>query len=209
MAHFPLYIELNNKPCLIVGGGSVAARKAGVLLSFGAKVTVVSHSFCEELEGLPVNKIQGDFTFECLAGRELVVAATSDTVLNHEIATWCKERGVYVNSATSKMDSTFLFPAVVQKEGITIGITSEGKSPAVTRQIRKQIERCIPDRLEERLEELERIRELVKEQVPDQLVRKEIFYELIRIGIEQQESITIEVTNQVIDKVMYEYEHSD
>lgn len=215
MAHFPLFIDLNEKNCLVIGGGSVAARKANVLAASGAVVELISRSFCDEAKTLANCKLtQEEVSISMLKKKQwkelfIVVAATDDETLNHEISCWCQEQGIYINSATNKEDSTFIFPAVVMKEGITLGITSEGKSPAVTRMIRTRVEQCIPDQLEDRLEELEAVREIVKDKVEEQSLRKEIFYELMRIGLEEQKEITQTVTNQVIDKVMREYENND
>ncbi|MDO5293005.1 MAG: bifunctional precorrin-2 dehydrogenase/sirohydrochlorin ferrochelatase [bacterium] len=220
MAYFPLFIELDQKDCLIIGGGPVAARKAKVLASLGAKVEIISDTFCEELTGkefrnstlckLSTQEVSIGFLEEKkYTSLCIIVAATSNHELNHEIGLWCRAQGIHFNSATSKQDSTFIFPSVINKEGITVGITSGGKSPAVTRMIRSKVEQCIPNQLEVQLQELEQARELVKQKVKEQRLRKIIFYELIQIGIEQQQKITNVVINQVIDKVIREDEDNN
>lgn len=213
MAQFPLFIELNQRKCLVVGGGNVAARKAKVLMEAGAVVEVVSKSFSEAFESLTkCQLIQEEVEISKFTSWQdyfMVIAATDDKQLNHRIASWCLDKGIFINSATSKEDSNFIFPAVIKKEGMTIGVSSAGKSPAVTRLIRSRMEQCIPDHLEEILEQLEQARELVKSRVEEQGVRKIIFYELIKIGIEQQKEITEAVVTEVISKVKREYENDN
>lgn len=203
MAYFPLFVELKNVPCLVVGGSGTAAKKAEMLLSFGAEVTVVSKTFCKEFEAIQgCKKIQKAFSKKQLKGMEMVIAATGDVELDHEIAELCSKKGIMVNSTTSKEDSFFLFPAVVRKEGMTIGITSGGKNAAATGLIAERIDHCIPENFDIRVNELELLREWLKRSIENSELRKRIFYELMEISLDQGISITQDVVNSVISKVL-------
>lgn len=146
MAYFPVFTQIEGKRCLIIGGGKVAARKAHTLLQYGADVIVAAEKVCEEIkESLPESNI-----FEYIHENEikkafLVIAATSSREENHRVAKLCHQHNILVNVADSEEESTFIFPSVVRKGDISIGINSGTGSPAVSKQIRKQIEKAVPD----------------------------------------------------------------
>lgn len=203
MSYFPMFIELNEKHCVIVGGGAVALRKAKALLSFGAKVVVVAPVILEELNHCNIIFIRREFKEEDMKDAFLVIAATDDEALNQEIVQLCKERNVFVNSATTKENGTFLFPGLVKKKDITIGVSTAGKSPAVTKRICEDITNKIPDSYAEILDQLEEARNEVKLRVKEQKRRKEIFHKLIAIAMEGEP-----LTMERIDRVIKGYEEN-
>ena len=97
--YFPLFLSLEGKRIFVAGAGKIAARRAGVLLSFGAK----------------------------LEGMDLVLTATDDTALNHRITELCRAGNIPVNNASCKEDCDFFFPAILREEGLTIGVSSGGE----------------------------------------------------------------------------------
>lgn len=80
-----------------------------------------------------------------LDGAFLVICATDDAELNHEIARLCRERHIPVNSATGTGDSTFIFPSVIVRDDITVGISTSGQAPALSRHIRQELETALPE----------------------------------------------------------------
>lgn len=146
MAYFPVFTQIEGKRCLIIGGGKVAARKMHTLLQYGAEVIVAAEKVCEEIKRiLPESNV-----FEYIHENEikkafLVIAATSSRQENHRVAELCRQYNILVNVADSEEESTFIFPSVVRKGDISIGINSGTGSPAVSKQIRKQIEKAVPD----------------------------------------------------------------
>ena len=99
MAYFPMFVELEGRPCLIVGGGAVALRKARRLLPYGPCLTVVAQSFVPELEALEGAALcRRAFRPRDVEGQALVVAATGDGALNREIAALCRARRIPVNA---------------------------------------------------------------------------------------------------------------
>ncbi len=149
MAYFPIFTQIEGKRCLIIGGGKVAARKVHILLEYGADVVVVAEKVCVEIkESLPEkNVFEHDFAFFETEIRKafLVVAATSNREENHHIAELCHTCNVLVNVADSEAESSFIFPSVVRRGDISIGINSGTGSPTVSKHIRKQIEKAVPD----------------------------------------------------------------
>lgn len=130
MAYFPMFVELEGRPCLIVGGGAVALRKARRLLPYGPCLTVVAQSFVPELEALEGAALcRRAFRPRDVEGQALVVAATGDGALNREIAALCRARRIPVNAVDDKDNCTFLFPALVRRGPLSIGISTGGASP--------------------------------------------------------------------------------
>ena len=113
MAYFPMFVDIKKKKCLIVGGGTVALRKVQVLLDFGADVVVVAPEVISKIKEYPVTVYQRNFEKEDLQGCELVVAATDDAGLNHEIAEAAQKQKIPVNAVDQQEDCSFIFPSYV------------------------------------------------------------------------------------------------
>ncbi|MGN0203390.1 MAG: bifunctional precorrin-2 dehydrogenase/sirohydrochlorin ferrochelatase [Coprococcus sp.] len=152
MARFPLYIDIEDKKTLIIGGGRVALRKAEILADFGADICVISPKICDGLKLMDnrgrlccEQKTLNFGEFDRLNSAFMVVCATDDRQLNHEIACYCRKQHIWVNCSDSEADSSFLFPSVVRRNQIIIGISSSGGVPALTRHLRQIIERAVPE----------------------------------------------------------------
>ncbi len=149
MAYFPCFLDLTGKPCLIVGGGKVALRKAEKLLAFSPKLTVIAKQFCPEFQQFTqVTRLERAFQFTDLEGMQLVISATEDRALNHEIFRYCQERGILVNTVDEKENCGFLFPALAQQGAVTVGISTSGTSPIFARYLREEIEKLLAEKAE-------------------------------------------------------------
>lgn len=137
MAYFPMYVSLENKNCLVVGGGKVAKRKADTLYSFGAKVTVLAVEFKEDFS--KYHKVQKEFQREDIGAYFLVVAATDNRKVNQEISMICKEKGIAVNVADSGEDSSFLFGATEKRENMVVSVNSGENKPAWSKEVKEGI----------------------------------------------------------------------
>lgn len=137
MAYFPLFINLENKPCLVVGGGKVAIHKAQVLLDFGAEVLIISHVIIKEIKQMKkVTVMEREFMPEDTKGKALVVAATDDAAENHRIAELCKKQGILVNAVDRIEDCGFIFPSYVRQKDVVAAFSSSGKSPVLTQYLK-------------------------------------------------------------------------
>lgn len=147
MAYFPFFIDLTGKKCLIVGGGRVAARKAEKLAGFCEDLTVVAPKVCDEMPREHIKIRQRSFQDSDLDGVFLVIAATDDSALNHHIFTECTTRGILANTVDDLENCGFIFPALVKKNNITVGISTGGDCPAMAGFLRKMIDEQIDEHL--------------------------------------------------------------
>ena len=183
MSYFPMYIELKEAPCLVVGGGRIAWRKVEVLLDFGAEVTVVAPILIKELkQNLKIRAITRPFQKGDIEEMTLVVAATENEELNHRISVLCREKNIPVNAVDQKADCTFIFPAYVKHGQVTAAVTTGGSSPALAKHLKREIEKVIPKRIGELAEELERFRPYVKERLLEEQQRAWVFQKLFKTG---------------------------
>lgn len=167
MSAFPFFVELEGKRCLVVGGGKVARRKAEALLSFGAQVTLVAPEIQEVLCRNPGFDLwQRPFREADLEGFDFVIAASDDFTVNERVAMLCHARKIPVNRADEDGSQGFLFPALVKRGDLTIGISTSGASPTAAGVFRRWIEAGLPQRTEEILTYLRKARERVKAHLP-------------------------------------------
>ena len=168
--HFPIFIELANCPCLVVGGGSVAARKAEMLREFGGVVTVVA----PVLNGQDDRWVRREFEDRDVEGQSLVVAATDDRALNAHVAELCKARGIPVNVVDDPKNCTFIFPAVFRKGPIVAAVSSGGASPVAAQLVRDKVARLVTDEFAAAVASQGARREELKREYPDPQERKRI-----------------------------------
>ena len=143
--YFPLFMDISRKNILVVGGGRIAARRVRTLLAFTDKITLVAPvldpSLHELVKAGQIHWVCRNWEEQDLAGQELVLAITADREINSQIEQCCKERQILFNRADDQTRCDFFFPAIVKKEHTVIGISSSGKSPEITKQVRKNIEK--------------------------------------------------------------------
>src|SRR5438309_51259 len=151
MDYLPVFLRLDGHPVVVVGGGTVALRKAAWLRRAGARVTVVAPGVHAELAQQAargeLRQIAEEFTPEHLAGAVAVVAATADRATNARVAASARERGVPVNVVDDAELSTFIFPAIVDRSPLVVAVSSAGHAPVLARRVREQIEALLPERL--------------------------------------------------------------
>lgn len=148
MEYLPLFFDLKRRDVLLVGGGDIALRKARLLNRAGAKLTVVSHAIEPELEELVSQQqgtaILGNYHADLLKNKTLVLAATDDEPLNEQVHHDAVAANVPVNVVDNPPLCTFIFPAIVDRSPIVIGISSGGQSPVLARILRSRLESQIP-----------------------------------------------------------------
>lgn len=194
MAYFPMFVDMTERECLIVGGGNVAYRKVMVMLDFGAKVTVVAEDICDELRKLTIddtaNKenritfIKRRFEQKDCDGTEMVIAATDDNALNHEIAEYCKAKGIMVNAVDQKADCSFIFPSYVKEKNLVAAFSSGGNSPVLTQYLKGKEQEILTPFLGELNEYMGHIREKVIAEYDTEAERKRVFKEILCAAID-------------------------
>lgn len=175
----PLVLDLRGVKAVVFGGGEVGLRKASYLAK-EASVTVVSKDFAEGFDRLPVLKVAEDArsTFKgWVESCQLVVAATDDPALNHEIVAYAQMRGAWANSADAP--STFLVPSLVERRTFLVAATTLGRSPAMSKYIRHHLERTLPGSFDRMVDLQERLREWAKGAMPDQRGRERFLREVL------------------------------
>lgn len=185
MAYFPFFIDLTGKKGLIAGGGTVALRKVEKLLPYGPDLTVTAPQIHPELSSIPgLTLCMHPFCPEDLEGVFFVIAATDDRTLNHSIAALCRERSIPVNVVDDKEACTFLFPALVQKGALSVGISTGGASPTAAIWLKEQISDLLPHNLDAILAWLEEQRPVLKARFLDETERSHQFARLFAAAME-------------------------
>lgn len=151
LRYFPLFADLANRPVLVVGGGSVAARKVDLLRRAGARVTVVALELVEELEQRvcagEILVLRRSFEPAQLDGQRLVVAATSNPLVNRAVSVAAESRGLLVNVVDDREASSFIVPAIVDRSPIVVAISTAGVAPVLARRVRARVESVLDDSL--------------------------------------------------------------
>lgn len=186
MPYFPLFIDLNNRPCLIVGGGRVACRKAEKLLPYGAKITLLAPEFCKELKEMTgITLLHRGYRDGDIQGMALVIAATDDPILNRRISAACRAKNIPVNVVDDRENCSFLFPCLVQKGELSVGISTGGASPTAAVWLKDQVNALIPTEFDAILLWLESLRPRFKAEIPDESSRTSLFSEAFRACLEK------------------------
>ncbi len=148
MLYYPVFMDLQGRRVLVVGGGEVAARKVELVRRAGAAVTVVAPWVADELAELrddgAIEHVGRRFSAGDIEGAALVVAATSDRSLHHCISHWCQSRGVPVNVVDDTPLCSVITPAMVDRSPIQIAISSGGVAPVLARRLRAWLEAAVP-----------------------------------------------------------------
>lgn len=179
MAYFPMFVDIKKKKCLIVGGGTVALRKVQVLLDFGADVVVVAPEVIPKIKEYPVTVYQRNFEKEDLQGCELVVAATDDAGLNHEIAEAAQKQKIPVNAVDQQEDCSFIFPSYVREQELVGAFSSGGNSPVLTQYLKKYMAQILTAELGEANAYLGSIRPVVKKELDTEAMRKKVYQQVL------------------------------
>ncbi|WP_419148120.1 siroheme synthase CysG [Pseudoalteromonas 'SMAR'] len=151
MQYLPIFTRLKNKPVLVVGGGDVALRKCRAFLKAEANVTLVAPDFCQELQSMAeqgeVTLRQQKFIDSDLDNVMLVIAATDNDAVNEQVAAQAEARNLFVNVVDDQPKCGFIFPSIVDRNPITIAISSAGTAPVLARRLREKLETLIPQHI--------------------------------------------------------------
>ncbi len=173
--YYPIFLNIQDKKCVVVGGGNVAWRKVCSLKEAGAKVVVVSPDFCPELEKeAGFERIQQKYATGHLEGAALVVAATDDGEVNKKVYCDAMESGILVNVVDKPEFCSFIVPASVMRGDLCISISTGGASPALARNIREYLERQFGEEYDEFTKLLSEMRRKMLSEIKDESIRRDI-----------------------------------
>jgi len=146
MAYFPIFLDLEGKKVIVVGGGSVAQRKIQTLIEYGAKVEVISRDLTPRLKQLiaenRIRQIGRQFEQKHINGAFMVIAATDDAQLNREISMRAREKGLLINAVDQPEDCNFILPSVLKRGELVIAVSTSGRSPALAKKVRESLEKA-------------------------------------------------------------------
>lgn len=152
--YFPLFIDLEQKRVLVVGAGTIATRRIQTLLDFGPWLTVAAPEASEAVRQLAeegrLELLSCSYREELLAGQSLVLAATNDDALNHQIAADCRARGIPVNAASDRKACDFYFPGIASEGDLVAGVTAGGTDHRLARTVTERIRQLLQDAVKNR-----------------------------------------------------------
>lgn len=201
MSYFPMFIELKKKHCLVVGGGRVALRKVEVLKEFGAEIKVVAPQILFEIQNIEgVICCEKYFEQEDFIDQELVVAATDNSEQNHQISEICRKKNIPVNAVDQIEDCSFIFPAYRKEGEVVAAFSSGGQSPIITQYLKNQIRVSLTPLLGELAACLGSLRGRLQQDISSERARKEIYQELLQLGLEHDTIPSEEEIEKIIEK---------
>ena len=183
MSYYPVFLELDGKTALVVGGGRVAQRKVETLMEYGAIVHIVSRDLTDRLGELiqagRIRLLGREFMEEHLAGVFLVFVATNNRSLNSKVSKSAREMGLLVNVADQPAHCNFIVPSIVRRGDLLVAVSTSGKSPALARKIREELEARFGPEYETFLTFMGRLRKEVLSLALPQEENSRIFHDVV------------------------------
>lgn len=180
--YYPVFLDLKNRFCLVIGGGKVAERKVQVLIRFGARVKVVAPSFTKRLlyleEKGKIEIVKRDYKREDLNGAFIVFAATDRKDINHEIKKDADEMGVLTNVVDDPEFCDFIVPSIIKKGPVTIAISTSGTLPMFSKMFKEKIDQLLTKDHIRFVKLIGTLRKIIINEVGDPEKRKKIMREI-------------------------------
>lgn len=184
---YPINLNIDKMKITIIGGGKVAYRKATNFLNFNKTVTVVSKEFIEEFEEIKekIDMIYDKYDEKYIEDSFVVVAATNDKQINHEIGVYCNQKGKLVNVVDDKELSNFTVPSYVKRGELLLSISTGGNSPSLSAKIKRELEEKYDESYGEYIELLGLARKKIIEENKDIKERRKKIKALIDLSIDE------------------------
>ena len=167
MRFLPIFMNIRDQPCLVIGGGQVAARKVYLLHRAGGRITIVAPRLCAELQRWATSgdlkHLPRDFQPNDIQAQSLVIAATDNAQVNAQVSQLAQEQGIPVNVVDNPDLGSFIMPSIIDRTPVQIAISTGGASPVLARLLRARLETFVPAAYGRLAEMLERFRERVKQ----------------------------------------------
>lgn len=207
MPYYPVFLNLEGKSVLIVGGGKVAQRKVETLLECGAVIQLVARELTPALEKL---KAQQRVAHPALKFQEaqlsdifMVIVATDDRVLNQKVSQAARDRGLLVNAVDQPADCNFIVPSVLRRGGLQIAVSTSGQSPVLAKKIREALEQEFGEEYEWMINLMGRIRTAVLKKCFSQETNQRIFEQLadsvlLQVLAQKDWTAAAKMVNQIV-----------
>ncbi|GAB63923.1 MAG: bifunctional precorrin-2 dehydrogenase/sirohydrochlorin ferrochelatase [Candidatus Jettenia sp.] len=182
--YYPIFLNIQDKKCVVIGGGNVAWRKVCSLKEAGARVTVVSPEFCPELEKeTEIERIKQKYDKEFLKEALVVIASTDDEEVNKKIYSDAMEKGILVNVVDKPEFCSFIVPSSMVRGDLRISISTGGASPALARNIREYLEKQFGKEYDEFTKLLSEMRRKVLSEIVDESIRRDILQQIAALDM--------------------------
>jgi len=181
--YYPVYIEMREQPCVVIGGGKIAEGKVDGLLAVKAKVTIISPDLTPHLRELAhqnqITYIARTYQPGDLTGAFMVICATDQAEINHQVWQEASANHQLVNVVDDTPRCNFIAPSILRKGDLTIAISTSGKAPALAVRLKERLHRELGSEYERFLELAGNLREPLAQHIPDFETRKALWYELV------------------------------
>ncbi|HZJ24967.1 MAG TPA: bifunctional precorrin-2 dehydrogenase/sirohydrochlorin ferrochelatase [Anaerolineales bacterium] len=181
--YYPIYVQLNEQPCVVIGGGKIAEGKVDGLLAANAKVKIISPELTPHLHDLvkqnQVEYAARNYQVGDLTGAFMVICATDQTDINHQVWQEASANQQLVNVVDDTPRCNFIAPAILRKGDLNIAISTGGKAPALAVRLKERLQEEIGPQYERFLELSGQLREPLARHIPDFETRKKLWYELV------------------------------
>ncbi|MCH7717941.1 MAG: bifunctional precorrin-2 dehydrogenase/sirohydrochlorin ferrochelatase [Chloroflexi bacterium] len=192
MAYYPIFLQLQDRRVLVIGGGKEAQHKVRGLLAAGARLTIIAPKLTKELQGRlasgELDILQREYQDGDLAGYEVCMVATDDGAVNAQVAAEGKRQRIWVNAADDPANCDFILPAVVRRGAITLAASTGGTSPALARRLREELEAYLTEEMPALADLLGEVRAELKsrDRLPDAEIWQVAIDEKLRVLLAQR-----------------------
>ena len=190
MDYLPIFLDVKTKPCIVVGGGEIASRKAALLQNAGACIRVISPELGPSLSEL---KEQNEIEHEAreyrqgdLEGARLVIAATDNTEVNRQVSEEAQAQGIPVNVVDQPELCSFIMPAIIDRSPVIAAVSTSGASPVLARLIRGRLESLIPTGYGRLAELASSFRDRVKQRFTNPTDRRRFWENVLQGGVAER-----------------------
>jgi precorrin-2 dehydrogenase/sirohydrochlorin ferrochelatase len=189
MSYLPIFIDVSGRPCVVIGGGDIAARKARTLIDAGAAVVVISPELTAKLAAMvrteTIRHLKRAYRYGDLAGAFIAYEATGDIATAQAATAEARARGVPINLADMPELCTFIAPAVIHRGSLQIAISTGGASPALARKIREDLEARFGPEYELTIDFLAATRRWLRSHQPDGATRAHLLGVLVNSDLHE------------------------
>ena len=184
---FPVFLQLSNRPCLLIGGDESAVEKVEQLLAAGANLTIVAPQLAKKLKAYAEDKqlvwLQTIFQKKHMEGMWLAVSTLKDTDINRHIHAEANSRDLFLNVVDQPEFCTFQWPATLHRPPVTVAFSTGGESPALSGYLRRNMEKFLPEEMEALAHWLSVWRQQVSLRIPSLEARGRFWRTLLDQGI--------------------------